>query len=39
MAVERYTETLTLKEMKCDIGINEWGMVYPQGDVGSIEKI
>ena len=39
MAIERYTENLTLKEMKCTIGENEFGYVFPQGDVSKIEKI
>lgn len=39
MAVEKYTESLTLKEMKCDIGKNPFGYVFPQGDVSSVEKI
>ncbi len=33
MAVEQYTESLTLKEMKCVIGKNPFGYVLPQGDV------
>lgn len=39
MAVERYTESLTLKEMKCTVGENKFGFVFPQGDVSSIDKI
>jgi len=39
MAIEKYTESLTLKEMKCTLGENDWGYVYPQGDVSEIEKI
>ena len=39
MAVEQYTESLTLKEMKCVIGKNPFGYVLPQGDVSSIYKI
>lgn len=39
MAVEQYTESLTLKEMKCTIGENDFGYVFPQGDVSSIDKI
>ena len=39
MPVERYSESLTLDEMKCRLGDNDWGMVYPQGDVPSIDKI
>ena len=39
MAIERYTESLTLKEMKCDIGENSFGYVFPQGDVSNVDKI
>ena len=39
MAIERYTENLTLKEMKCAIGKNPFGYVFPQGDVSDIDKI
>ena len=39
MVVEKYTECLTLKEMKCDLGDNGWGYVLPQGDVGNADKI
>jgi len=39
MAIEQYTESLTLKEMKCDLGDNVWGFVFPQGDVPNIDKI
>lgn len=39
MANEQYTESLTLKEMKCIIGENEFGYVFPQGDVSSVDKI
>ena len=39
MAVEQYTENLTLQEMKCTSGDNGWGRVYPQGDVSSIRKM
>ena len=39
MPVEQYTESLTLREMKCTIGDNEWGHVFPQGDISSIDKI
>jgi len=36
---ERYTESLVLGEMKCSLGKNAWGHVYPQGDVPNIPKI
>jgi predicted RNA methylase len=39
MAIERHTENLTLKEMKCTFGDNGWGWVYPQGDVADNDKI
>ena len=39
MAIERYTENLTEKEMKIHIGKNDWGYVYPQGDVAGAYKI
>lgn len=39
MAVERYSESLVLDEMKCRLGDNNWGFVYPQGDISAIDKI
>jgi len=39
MAIERYTENLTEKEMKIQIGNNDWGYVHPQGDVAGAYKI
>ena len=39
MAIEQYTESLLLKEMKCTIGKNDFGYVFPQGDVSSVDKI
>jgi len=39
MVTERITENLTLLEMKCELGDNGWGYVFPQGDVSSIDKI
>ncbi len=39
MAVERYTESFTLREMKCAIGENSFGCVFPQGDVSGVDKI
>ncbi len=39
MAIEQYTENLTLKEMKCVIGKNTFGYVFPQGDVSSVDKV
>lgn len=39
MAVEQYTESLTLSEMKCTIGENPFGFVFPQGDVEGVDKI
>ena len=39
MAIEQYTESLTLREMKCVLGDNDWGYVFPQGDVSSVDKV
>ena len=39
MAIEQYTESLTLHEMKCTLGDNGWGWVFPQGDVADADKI
>ena len=39
MAIEQYTENITLKEMKCNIGENKFGFVFPQGDVAKVDKI
>jgi len=39
MAIEQYTESLTLREMKCVLGDNSWGYVFPQGDVSSVGKV
>lgn len=38
MAVEQYTESLTLQGMNCVLGENEFGFVYPQGDVADVSK-
>ena len=39
MAIEQYTENLTMKEMNCSIGKNDFGYVFPQGDVSKVDKI
>lgn len=39
MANEKYSENFVLKEMRCDLGENEFGKVYPQGDVPDISAI
>ncbi len=39
MAIEQYTESFTLREMKCIIGENKFGYVFPQGDVSCVDKI
>ena len=39
MAIEQYTEDLTMREMKCHIGENDFGFVFPQGDVSNVDKI
>jgi len=37
--IEQYTESLTMKEMKCSIGKNDFGYIFPQGDVRAVDKI
>jgi type I restriction-modification system DNA methylase subunit len=39
MPIEQYTESLVLQEMKCTIGENAFGYVFPQGDVSSVDKL
>ena len=39
MPIEQYTESLTLHEMKCVIGKNDFGYVLPQGDVAAVDKV
>lgn len=39
MANEQFTESLTLAEMKSTIGKNDYGYVFPQGDVSDVDKI
>lgn len=39
MTIEAYTENITLQEMKCHLGVNDFGCVLPQGDVSAIDKI
>ena len=39
MANEQYTESLTLREMKCVLGDNGWGYVFPQGDISAVDKV
>lgn len=39
MPIEQYTESLTLREMKCVLGENAFGYVFPQGDVSAVDKI
>lgn len=39
MEVERYTESLTLSEMKCNLGKNDFGYVFPQGNIPDVDKI
>jgi hypothetical protein len=39
MSNERTTESLTLREMKCEIGKNSFGYVYSQGDTSEVDKI
>lgn len=39
MPIEQYTESLTLQSMKCSIGENDFGFVFPQGDVADVDKV
>lgn len=39
MPIEQYTESLTLQSMRCVLGENEFGFVYPQGDVADVDKV
>ncbi|MDR2194126.1 MAG: hypothetical protein LBP19_06635 [Treponema sp.] len=39
MPIEQYTESLVLQEMKCAIGENAFGYVFPQGDVEQMDKL
>ena len=39
MVNEQFTESLTLGEMDCILGETEFGNVFPQGDVGDIDKL
>lgn len=39
MAIEQYTEKLALSEMRCSIGKNPFGYVFPQGDVSTVDKL
>lgn len=39
MPIEQFTESITLQEMRCHIGKNEFGYVFPQGDVSAVDKI
>ncbi len=39
MAIEQYTERLVMQEMRCHIGENDFGYVFPQGDVSVVDKI
>ena len=39
MAIEQYTESLTLQGMNCTIGENEFGFVFPQGDISDVAKV
>lgn len=38
MPNEQYTESMTLQSMKCNIGENSFGFVFPQGDVADVGK-
>lgn len=39
MPIEQYTESITLQSMKCNIGENDFGFVFPQGDVADVDKV
>ena len=39
MASEQFSEAFVLKEMRCNLGENEFGKVYPQGDVPDVSAI
>jgi type I restriction-modification system DNA methylase subunit len=39
MPIEQYTESLCLQEMKCTLGENTFGFVFPQGDVSPVDKL
>ncbi len=39
MANEQFSEAFVLKEMRCNLGENEFGKVYPQGDVPEVSAI
>ncbi|MDR3336414.1 MAG: SAM-dependent methyltransferase [Treponema sp.] len=39
MAIEQYTESIVLQEMRCALGENAFGYVFPQGDVEQIDKL
>ncbi|MDR2693029.1 MAG: hypothetical protein LBB74_02295 [Chitinispirillales bacterium] len=38
MAVEQYTESLTLREMRCAVGDNGWGFVLTVYDAELLKK-
>lgn len=39
MANEKFSEDFVLKEMRCNLGENDFGKVYPQGDVPDVSAI
>ena len=39
MANEQFSEAFVLKEMRCNLGENEFGKVYPQGDIPDVSAI
>jgi type I restriction-modification system DNA methylase subunit len=39
MPIEQYTESIVLREMKCDLGENGFGFCFPQGDVEPVDKL
>ena len=39
MANEKFSEDFVIKEMRCNLGENDFGKVYPQGDVPDVSAI
>ncbi|MBO7683602.1 MAG: N-6 DNA methylase [Kiritimatiellae bacterium] len=39
MANEKYSEALVLQEMRCGLGCNDFGSVFPQGDVPAVAAL
>ena len=39
MPIEQFTESIVLQEMKCELGENDFGSCFPQGDVDQTDKL